>query len=295
MPEAPEVHHVVQYLQRHLANQKIVQAIVTYPPLIDNMPAQNFCQQIQGQHFRQFKRLGKYIILELDDYTFVSHLRMEGKFLIVSSREEFEQLDQIRDRKHIHAQFVLEDGRIVCYKDTRKFGRMSLWPQQDDLHHLKPLSKVGKDVLDPTLCAQDLLKKASQRTIPLKTFLLDQSVIAGIGNIYADEILFATCLSPYCMPCDLSKKDMQNIIEATRSILMRAIEAGGTTILSFSYGSNHTGSFQNQLQVHGQKGNCPICGHEIEHQKINGRTTYFCPHCQKLKKKRSRKNNPIKE
>lgn len=172
---------------------------------------------------------------------------------------------------------------------------MSLWPQQDDLHHLKPLSKVGKDVLDPTLCAQDLLKKASQRTIPLKTFLLDQSVIAGIGNIYADEILFATRLSPYCMPCDLSKKDMQNIIEATRSILMRAIEAGGTTILSFSYGSNHTGSFQNQLQVHGQKGNCPICGHEIEHQKINGRTTYFCPHCQKLKKKRSRKNNPIKE
>lgn len=295
MPEAPEVHNVVQYLQHNLENHQIVQAIVTYPQLIEHMPALTFCQQIQGQHIRQFKRLGKYIILELDDYTWISHLRMEGKFFIVSNREEFDQLDQIRYRKHIHAQFVLEDGRIVCYKDTRKFGRMSLWPKQEDLHALKPLLKVGKDVLDPTLCAQDLLDQAKLRKIPLKTFLLDQSVMAGIGNIYADEILFATKLSPFCKPCDLSRKDMQNIVEATRSLMNRAIVAGGTTILSFSYGTNHTGNFQDQLQVHGKTGNCPVCQHEIEHQKINGRTTYFCPRCQKLKKKRKNKNNSIKE
>lgn len=294
MPEAPEVYHVVQYLRQHLANQQIEQVIVTHPSLIDNMPAQTFCEKMQGQHFLQFKRLGKYIVIELDDYTWVSHLRMEGKFFIVSNREAFEKLDAIHDRKHVHAQFVLADGRIVCYKDTRKFGRMSLWLKQDDLHTLKPLSKVGKDVLDPTLCAKDLLDKARNRKIPLKTFLLDQSVMAGIGNIYADEILFASKLSPYCMPCDLSKKDMQNIVEATKSLMMQAIAYGGTTILSFSYGNNHTGSFQDQLQVHGQIGSCPLCGHEIEHQKINGRTTYFCSHCQKLKRKRKTKNNPIK-
>lgn len=289
MPEAPEVYQVVRYLKQQLENHQIVQANIAHARLIDNMPYEMFCEQIQGQQIRQFKRLGKYIVLELDDYTWISHLRMEGKFLIVANQDEFQKLDWTKDRKHIHAQFVLEDGRILCYKDTRKFGRMSLWLKQEDIHQLPPLQKVGKDVLDPTLCGKDLANKAVNRTIALKTFLLDQSVIAGIGNIYADEILFASKFSPFCLPCDLSVKDFQKIVEATQTIMKRAVEAGGTTILSFSYGANHSGSFQEQLQVHAQTGNCPICGHPIEHQKVNGRTTYFCAHCQKLKKKRKKK------
>lgn len=283
MPEAPEVSRVIAYLRRELTGHQIVRAEITHPKLVGNMYCETFCTELENQHFRRFERLGKYLIFVLDDYDWIAHLRMEGKFLIYDSPETVDQLDPVKDLKHIHARFYLEDGRVLCYKDTRKFGRMSLWPKQENIYELPPLIKIGKDVLDPSLDAAYLAKKAANRKIPLKTFLLDQSVIAGIGNIYADEILFEAGLSPLSVSCNLEPEDFEAIVRATRSIMERAIEAGGTTIRSFSYGSNHTGKYQNKLKVHRKRGKCPECGHQIQRQKVNERTTYFCPQCQKEK------------
>lgn len=283
MPEAPEVFRVIAYLKKELAGHRIVRAEISFPKLVENMDGETFCKELENQQFCGFERLGKYLIFVLDDYDWIAHLRMEGKFLIFDSSQTVEKLDPLKELKHIHAKFYLEDGRVLCYKDTRKFGRMSLWRKQDNLPDLPPLTKVGKDVLDPSLDADYLAKKAANRKIALKTFLLDQSVIAGIGNIYADEILFEAKLSPLSLPCNLELEDFKAIVQATRSIMMRAIDAGGTTIRSFSYGANHAGNYQNQLKVHRKQGKCPRCANQIQHQKVNERTTYFCPHCQKEK------------
>lgn len=285
MPEAPEVQNVITYLADQLQDAKIVDVKITHPKLAANLPADEFCALLKNQHFRKFERLGKYLLLELDDFDLVAHLRMEGKFLILNSMADVEALDPIKDRKHIHAMFMLADGRVLCYKDTRKFGRMYLYPKVADWHTLPALANVGKDALDPSLNAQELLAKGKKRKIPIKTFLLDQKAIAGIGNIYADEILFHAGIAPMTPANHLDLADWTKILEVSRALLGRAIELGGTTIRSFSYGDGHAGSFQNELAVHGKAKDdlCQICQGEIVQTRINGRSTWYCPSCQKEK------------
>lgn len=285
MPEAPEVHNVLTYLKDQLQDAKIIKATITHPKLAANLPVEEFCRDLEHEHFRGFKRLGKYLLMELDDLDLVAHLRMEGKFLILNSMAEVEALDPIKDRKHIHAMFELSDGRVLCYKDTRKFGRMYLYPKTENWQSLPVFKNVGKDALDPTLTETELYEKARKRKIPVKTFLLDQKAMAGIGNIYADEILYRAGISPLTLANALDLADWKRILDETRSILNQAIEMGGTTIRSFTYGDGHAGSFQNKLAVHGKEdgAKCPHCNQTLIQTRINGRSTWYCPDCQKEK------------
>ncbi len=285
MPEAPEVQNVITYLADQLQDAKIVDARILHPRLAANLPVDAFCTMLKNQHFRKFERLGKYLHFQLDDLDLIAHLRMEGKFLILDSMADVDALDPVKDRKHIHALFTLEDGRVLCYKDTRKFGRMYLYPKAANWQALPVLANVGKDALDPSLTAQELLEKGKKRKIPVKTFLLDQKAIAGIGNIYADEILFHAGISPATPACHLDLEDWTRILDATRALLNRAIELGGTTIRSFSYGDGHAGSFQNELAVHGKDKEdlCKNCQGKIVQTRINGRSTWYCPNCQQEK------------
>lgn len=284
MPEAPEVHNVLAYLNEQLDGHRIVKAVISHPKLAASESPEQFCHDLEGEHFRRFERLGKYLVLELDDRIWIAHLRMEGKFMVYPSIEEVEKLDPVKDLKHIHALFTLDDGRVLCYKDTRKFGRMYLYPKIENWKELPVFVHVGKDAMDPDLRAAELFEKAKRRSIPVKTFLLDQKAIAGIGNIYADEILFASRIAPQSPANHLSLQDWQAILDNTRRILAEAARKGGTTIRSFSYGTNHGGSFQDELKVHGKGKDeaCLHCQEKLVQVRIGGRSTWYCPSCQKV-------------
>lgn len=277
MPELPEVETVRRTLEYQLKDVKIKDVNIIYPKIIDNVTPEEFKQKLKNQQFQNYRRIGKYLIFELSDYTLVTHLRMEGKFYIKQDLEAYEH-------KHTHLIFELSDGRKLQYHDTRKFGRMYLYPRDSIFFEQKAFQNVGLDAFDPNLQSINLYKKSRNRKITLKQFLLDQKNIAGIGNIYADEICFRVGLHPTSTVGNLNKKDFENILDATRIILQGAIDAGGTTIRSYTSSLGVDGRFQLQLKVHQRKGeNCYRCGHVIEKTTVGGRGTYICQKCQKKK------------
>lgn len=278
MPEAPEVETVRRTLEKQLHGRQITGVSITHPKLADNMPASEMEEKLTGEHLVSFHRLGKYLILETDHYDWVAHMRMEGKFLVFDEEPQDEKI-----RKHTHAVFDLDNGKKLCYVDTRKFGRMDLYDKCSDFHALPALKKTGLDVLDEKLTGESLYQKIHKRNIPIKTALLNQSVIAGIGNIYADEILFAAGLDPRSLCSHLDVEDCRRIVKAAKEIIQEAILHKGTTILSFS-SDNHPGEFQNFLKVHVRENEpCQKCEHAIERIRVNNRSTYLCPECQILK------------
>ena len=278
MPEGPEVQTVLNTLQDKLNGAVISRVEIHHPKLPANLPPDEFARALQGQTICGFSRIGKYLILITTDYDWVIHLRMEGKFFVLDHKPDPRE-------KHMHAMFELADGRCLVYHDVRKFGRMYLHKKEEEhpqgnWRSLPVFANVGKDALDPDLHASELYEKTKKRSVPLKNVLLDQSVIAGIGNIYADEILFEAGLSPFCKANHLDESDWQKILDATRRILNDASSCGGTTIRTFSYGNSHAGSYQDQLQIHGKEGECLRCHGKIVHTKVGQRGTWYCPQCQ---------------
>lgn len=269
MPELPEVETVRRTLENFILNKKIVDIKVLYSKIIEDDP-EVFIDLLKGKTFKEIDRVGKYLIFKLEDVAFVSHLRMEGKYQICHQGDCLS--------KHDHVIFVLEDGKELRYNDVRKFGRMKL-VDYDDYKNQLPLSKLGPEPFDVDYL--ELYQKLKKKNKAIKTVLLDQSIMTGIGNIYANEICYQMHLNPYTKANVLSKKRVKELVEVSSSILNKAIEQGGTTIHSFS-ANGIDGLFQVQLKVHMQK-HCPL-GHEIKKVMINERGTYYCPICQKAKR-----------
>ena len=271
MPELPEVQTVLDTLAVRIRDTGIADVTVLYEPIIED-GVKLFREKLIGQHFRAFRRRGKYLLFEMDDLTFVSHLRMEGKYFI------FE--DAVPENRHNHVIFHLDDGRLLVYNDVRKFGRMYLIEKKRDYRHFKDLGpEPFWDSFNASYCQQYL----KQRKAPIKEALLDQSFVAGIGNIYADEILFMSRIHPLRKADSLSEGEILQIIRNTRKILRKAIRAGGTTIRSYTSSLGVTGRFQLSLSAHGQK-ICPVCKTPIQKIRVAGRGTYFCENCQKEKR-----------
>lgn len=204
----------------------------------------------------------------LDNYYLLSHLRMEGKFFVKNKKEQ-------RD-KHEHVVFSFTDNIELRYHDTRKFGKMYL-QKKEKIENNKPLSELGLEPWDRKLTTKYLKDKLSKK--PIKTELLNQSIIAGIGNIYADEILFLSKIHPEKESNKLTDKNLEDIIKYTKETLEKAIKLGGTTIKSYTSSEGVHGRFQNELLVH-TKEICPICKNQIMKIKVGGRGTYYCPKCQ---------------
>lgn len=269
MPELPEVETVKETLKRRILKKRINKIKVLYDGIIASN-IDEFKSNIVGQTINDIKRLGKWLIFELDDYYLVSHLRMEGKFFI-------KDLDE-KVVKHEHVVFELDDISLR-YHDTRKFGKMYL-VKKDRLYLDTPLCKIGLEPWDNKLTSA-YLKEKYNKNISIKTLLLDQEVISGIGNIYADEILFMSKINPCKKGNMLSNVDCENIIKNTRTVLEKAIELGGTTIRSYTSSLGVTGRFQNELLVHQREDEeCYTCKEKIVKIKVNGRGTYYCPVCQ---------------
>ena len=273
MPELPEVETVRRTLLTKLKKRKIVDVEILYPKLIEYPSPNDFANKIVNQTINDIERRGKWLMFKLDDYYLLSHLRMEGKYYFRCNGDKL--------GKHECVAFKLDNDEELRYNDTRKFGRMHLIPI-DDVYNQKPLNELGLEPWDEKLTSTYLLEKYKNKKIPIKTVILDQSIITGIGNIYADEILFLSKISPLKVTSILNKEECEAIIKNTRHVLEQAIKKGGTTIRSYESSEGVHGKFQSELLVHGKKGEkCPICDLEIIKIKINGRGTYYCTNCQR--------------
>lgn len=267
MPELPEVETVRKRLEQNLIGKKITDVKVFYTNMIIN--SQEEFIKIKNQTINAIKRRGKWLIFDLDDYYLLSHLRMEGKYYI-------KPLNDLKD-KHTHVIFNINDEFNLFYNDVRKFGRMQLITKDK----LEETINIGLEPFSNELTCKYLQDKYKNSKLPIKSSLLDQTIIAGIGNIYADEILYAANINPLKQTNSLTKKELENIIVETQKILKKAIEFGGTTIKTYEAMGNH-GNFQNELMVHTKAGNsCIKCGTIIEKITVNGRGTYYCRKCQK--------------
>jgi formamidopyrimidine-DNA glycosylase len=273
MPEKPEVITVVKKLIPELIHKEITGCNIFWNNIIATPNVAEFKKNIIGQHINSITTRGKFIVMELDDYSLLVHLRMEGKFTF---RKKGDLIS-----KHEHVELILDDIISFRFHDVRKFGKMYLI-KKEDTYKVKPLCDLGLEYNDSNLNANYLLDKFKNKKLPIKTVLLDQSIITGIGNIYDDEILFMSKINPYRRACDIKHAECDSIINNTRIVLEKAIDFGGTTIKSFTSSEGVHGLFQNELLVHGKNGcNCPICNSTLIRTKINGRGTYYCEKCQK--------------
>ena len=267
MPELPEVETVRRTLKNFIIGKEIKTIQVHYDKIITGN-TDNFVTTLTGQTIRDIDRVGKYLIFILDRDAFVSHLRMEGKYHIVDPSEPL--------NKHQHLSFIFSDGTALRYQDTRKFGRLEL-VSKDSYRQDLPLCKLGPEPWDADPKA--IYAKIHKSSLPIKALLLDQAIMTGIGNIYANEICFTMKMDPRTPGKRVSKKRVVELIAVSTEILKQAIAQGGTTIHSFD-ANGITGLFQLQLQVHSQK-ICPVCNGAITKEMVRGRGTYYCPTCQK--------------
>lgn len=279
MPELPEVETVKEILKTQIIGQTIKDIDIYYQGILENVSKDKFKESLKGEEIIDLNRYGKYLIIICKEHSIISHLRMEGKFFI---KDEAVPLE-----KHEHIVFKFNSGKTLRYHDTRKFGKMVLLKTTDlsEIMQYPALSKLGLEANDPTLSVDYLMNHFKNKNVSIKPLLLDQSVIAGLGNIYVDEVCFLSKINPEEKACNLSREDAKNIIEACQKTLSKAISEGGTTIRSYTSSLGVTGRFQQHLLVHTKVNEpCPNCKMPIVKIKVGGRGTYLCPKCQKLKK-----------
>ena len=274
MPELPEVETVRQTLRRNILGKTVEDITVLYERMLQGITKEEFIDKLVGKKLIEIGRLGKYLYFEFsEDMYLISHLRMEGKYFIKPITDEVV--------KHEHIIFRFTDGTSLRYADVRKFGTMEI-KTKEELFSTHPLSSLG---VEANMLTKEYLKeKMSGHHRELKVLLLDQTVIAGIGNIYADEICYLANLHPSQDVYYLDEEDYQNISKASKIVIENAILAGGTTIRTYTSSLGVTGLFQLQLNVHTKKGEaCSKCGNLIVKLRVGGRGTYVCENCQKIK------------
>lgn len=273
MPEKPEVITVVNNLKKEIIGKKIVDCNIYWDNIIAYPTTDEFKRKIINQKINAITTRGKFIVISLNDYSLLIHLRMEGKFFFRKKNDPIV--------KHEHVELIFDDNVSFRYHDTRKFGKMYL-VALEDTYKVKPLSELGLEYNDNNLTKEYLYSKIHNKNLPIKTVLLDQSIITGIGNIYDDEILFLSGINPSKKSSLITLDECDKIIKNTKEVLEKAISLGGTTIKSFTSSEGVHGLFQNELLVHGKSGElCPKCKNIILKTRIGGRGTSYCKNCQK--------------
>ena len=273
MPELPEVETIRRGLEQQLLGREFAGVEVCYQGLLKRPRAEEIQQQLPGRRVTSVERRGKYLLLHLHDgTTMVIHLRMTGQ-LVFSGEAATVQ-------KHLHLIFFFTDGTSLAFSDIRKFGAI-WWLPKESLAELKGLSALGPEPLSADFHFPYLDREVEKRTVSIKALLLNQQFLAGLGNIYADEILHRAQVSPERPSRTLTRTERQVLFAAIRSVLKEAIVKRGTTVSDYKDASGAPGSFQEQLQVYGRRSQpCRRCGQTIERKVVSGRGTHFCPACQ---------------
>ncbi|MFA5497945.1 MAG: DNA-formamidopyrimidine glycosylase [Candidatus Cloacimonadia bacterium] len=266
MPELPEVETIVRDLQACVIGKEIKdiielrQGTVKYPA--------DFTANSYGV-IEEIRRRGKYIIIQLSsEYLLIVHLRMTGKLIYDDIKRE--------DPKHLRCVIKFGDDGRLMFDDVRTFGTMEFIPAGDEDTYFK---RIGIDALSEQITLEKFKELLSKKRTNIKNFLLDQSVIAGLGNIYANEILYRSKVSPLRQTAKITASEAKRIFKEMQLVLQEAIECNGTSISDYRRVDDKQGTFQNFLRVYGKE-SCPQ-GHEIERLKIGGRSTFYCKTCQK--------------
>lgn len=270
MPELPEVEVIRQSLSSSIINNVISQVLIRNHHFRLPIP-EDLALKITGQTIRAIQRRGKYLIFSLDSGALICHLGMSGTLQFTAT--------WVPLRKHDHVALTFNDKMQLRLHDPRRFG-IFIWHPDDPLLH--PLLKsLGVEPLTQACNAQTLATAAQKKTLKIKTFLMDAKIIVGVGNIYANEVLFATKIHPARPANTVTLAQWENICIAIKRILTTAIAHGGTTLRDYAHSDGNPGHFQQQLQAYGRGGkNCHNCNNVLEEIRITQRTTVFCPRCQ---------------
>ncbi|MGL4634431.1 MAG: bifunctional DNA-formamidopyrimidine glycosylase/DNA-(apurinic or apyrimidinic site) lyase [Beijerinckiaceae bacterium] len=293
MPELPEVETVRRGLQPVMEGKRIAHVKLNRAGLRFPFPS-GFAAALKGRAITAMGRRAKYLMVDLDDGNLlVMHLGMTGRFIIETQESlsvpgEFTQSVN-RLAAHDHVVFTMEDGVRITYNDVRRFGFMTLFPRKDVETH--PLTKdIGIEPLGNMLTAVTLSGLFADKAAPLKAALLDQKLIAGLGNIYVCEALFRASLSPRRAAGSIVKADgsptarAEKLTTEIRLVLEEAIEAGGSTLRDFAHTDGSLGYFQHRFKVYDKEGEAcpnPACNGVVERIVQSGRSTFFCAKCQK--------------
>lgn len=271
MPELPEVETTARALRPVLAGHHIRRLVVREPRLRWPVPV-DLPARLAGQPVLAVRRRGKYLLVDTPEGSLLVHLGMSGRFCLARPGDAIE--------KHDHADIVTDSDDILRYTDPRRFGAL-LWAGRDpDRHPL--LAALGPEPWDPDFGGERLHRLSRRRTGPVKAFLMDGTVVVGVGNIYANEALFRAGIRPTTPATRVSLARYEALAGHARAVLAEAIEAGGTTLRDFAAGERQQGYFRVSLAVYGRGGQpCLACGGTLKEVRIANRTTVYCPHCQR--------------
>ncbi len=268
MPELPEIETIRTSLETNIG-ARITRIEVNRVDIIkrEDFPVQELC----GQIIVEIKRRGKYLVLELGNgFNLVVHLGMSGRFYMLPEAEAVQA-------PHVHFIVYLDNGTKLLYQDARRFGGIRLCNETRSL-----FAHMGVEPLERKFTADYLTKICKNRQVAIKTLLLNQNLIAGIGNIYADESLFMAGIRGNRPAGSLTTTEIKRLHRAIINVLRKSIEERGTTFRDFRDGYNRSGNFQNSLQVYGKTNlPCTICGGVIKKEIIGGRSSHYCDCCQK--------------
>ncbi|MFX4261348.1 bifunctional DNA-formamidopyrimidine glycosylase/DNA-(apurinic or apyrimidinic site) lyase [Pelotomaculum propionicicum] len=274
MPELPEVETVNRTLQPKLTGLKFTDVQVLLPKIVRTPEPGEFIKIIRNKKILDVSRRGKYLLISLSGgYTLAVHLRMTGR-LVYSP-------DNLPPTKHTHVVFHLDNGHRLTFADMRQFGGLWLVPTSA-LKDLSGFKDLGIEPLGEQFTRDFLKKELRRRRARIKPLLLDQTFIAGLGNIYTDEALHRAGVDPERLATTLTSRETTKLHHAVKDVLMEGIEHRGTTFRDFLDGDGRAGGYQERLRVYNREGKpCPRCGQAIKRKKVGGRSSYYCPSCQK--------------
>ena len=271
MPELPEVETARRGITPHILNRQVTQVIVRDSRLRWPVP-DTLATELPGQVIRAVDRRAKYLLLETAVGTLMLHLGMSGSLRIVPAAQPA--------ATHDHLDVVFDNGQALRLTDPRRFGS-ALWLTENPRQH-SLLCSLGPEPLTDEFTTDTLFARSRGRTAPVKNFIMDNQVVVGVGNIYANEALFMAGIHPKRQAGKVSRARYERLVAAIKQVLARAIEQGGTTLKDFVGGDGKPGYFRVELQVYGRTGEpCVTCGKPLKEARLGQRATVFCSHCQR--------------
>ena len=274
MPELPEVETVCRGLESSLVGHQLTKVIQRRPDLRWPLP-ENFAERLQGRTVKRLYRRAKFILADLDDdYVWMTHLGMSGRMFI---HEEMAPVP----RKHDHIVIETDGGHTIIFQDHRRFGMMDLVIGKNLKNH-RLLSGLGPEPLGNSFNGVTLSDALRGRRTPIKSALLNQKVVAGLGNIYVCEALFHSGISPRRLATSIPGRRAERLAPAIRDVLTKAIAKGGSTLRDYVQASGELGYFQHEFSVYGREGQpCANCAKPVSRLVQAGRSTFFCSNCQR--------------
>lgn len=269
MPELPEVEVSRLGITPHIQDQIITDVIVRQPKL--RWPVPEEVNLAKGLKLNAVRRRAKYLLLDTDNGSIILHLGMSGKLRVVDKNTPL--------IKHDHIDIQFNNHKVLRYNDTRRFGAMLWQDKTQDIHPV--MAKLGPEPLTDEFCLDYVFEKSRGKNTAIKQFVMDNAVVVGVGNIYANESLFKARIHPKKPAGKVSKASYKKLVPIIKSTLEKAIEQGGTTLKDFAQADGSPGYFAQELLAYGRGGKpCVECETPLEEMKIGQRTTVFCPNCQ---------------